>query len=149
MFPTLFISHGSPEIAIKEHGVADFLRNLPTIIHKKPKHIIIVSAHWVSDGLKILSNDHPGIIYDFYGFPNELYEKKYPAKNDRQMINKIRNTFLSKDIKISKDYKREGYDHGVWSPLSLMYPEADIPIIQLSLPAKYDAKQLMQLGSAL
>ena len=149
MLPTLFISHGSPELAIKEHEVADFLRNLPTIIHKNPKHIIIVSAHWVSDGLKILSNDRPGIIYDFYGFPDKLYEKKYPAKNDIEMIDKIKESLLSKNIKISKDYTREGYDHGVWSPLSLMYHDADIPIIQLSLPAEYNTKQLMQLGSAL
>ncbi|MDX1808552.1 MAG: class III extradiol ring-cleavage dioxygenase [Sulfurospirillaceae bacterium] len=149
MFPSLFISHGSPELAIKQHKVADFLRNLPTMIGSRPKYIIIVSAHWVTNGLKILSNDKPGIIYDFYGFPESLYKLKYPAKNDLQMVEKIKKTLVSKHISISEENKREGYDHGVWSPLSLMYHDADIPIIQLSLPADYNIDQLMQLGIAL
>ncbi len=148
MFPTLFISHGSPELAVMKHEVSDFLGTLPTQI-KKPKSIIIVSAHWVSKDLQILANPHPGLIYDFYGFPRELYEKKYDAHNDMELVGRLRDTLSAEGFDVSLDTHREGYDHGVWTILSLIYPQADIPVVQLSLPMSYTPEQLSELGRAL
>ncbi|WP_024955765.1 DODA-type extradiol aromatic ring-opening family dioxygenase [Sulfurospirillum arcachonense] len=148
MLPTLFISHGSPQLAIMEHDVADFLQKLPNKF-EKPKYIIIVSAHWTSDNLKILVNENPTIIYDFYGFPKELYQVEYPVENDIKYVNKVYETIKSSKIDIEKDESRIGYDHGVWAPLSLMYKDADIPVVQLSLPIHFSGKKLMQIGAAL
>lgn len=148
MFPTLFISHGSPMLGIEDHIVSRFLKNLPNNFDK-PKYIIIVSAHWYEEDLRILSNPNPGLIYDFYGFPQELYQVKYPAKNDIKLVEKVASTLKNSGVKVSYDTTREGYDHGVWVPLSLMYPKADIPIIQLSLPIYSDAQTLLKIGEAL
>lgn len=148
MFPTLFISHGSPALCVIEHQTADFIKNLP-LMFDTPQYIIIVSAHWVTRELKILSNVNPSLIYDFYGFPQALYNKTYAAKNDSAMVDNIINVLQDNGIQITKDAQREGYDHGVWSPLSLMYEKADIPIIQLSLPLTLDTNELINIGKAL
>jgi 4,5-DOPA dioxygenase extradiol len=148
MFPTLFISHGSPALCMMEHQTADFIKNLP-LMFDKPEYIIIVSAHWVTPELKILSNANPKLIYDFYGFPQALYNKTYAAKNDTDMVDNIINVLQKNGMQITKDAQREGYDHGVWSPLSLIYEKADIPIIQLSLPLELGINELLKIGKAL
>jgi 4,5-DOPA dioxygenase extradiol len=148
MFPSIYISHGSPLLCLSEYKSANFLKELPNL-YKKPKFIIIVSAHWITKNVKILSNPNPTLIYDFYGFPKELYEKKYPIKNDLAKIEEIVEQFKNKNIDITKDDKHEGYDHGVWAPLSLMYPTADIPVIQISLPIYYSATELIEIGEIL
>jgi len=148
MLPTLFISHGSPQLAIMEHEVSDFLKQLPKMF-EKPKYIIIVSAHWVSHGLKILVHKEPSIIYDFCGFPKELYDKKYPLKNDINRVKEVINHLKKYGLHVEKSMTREGYDHGVWAPLSLMYENADIPVIQLSLPMDKNTNELLKIGEAL
>ncbi|MGB3750876.1 MAG: class III extradiol ring-cleavage dioxygenase, partial [Arcobacteraceae bacterium] len=127
---------------------ANFLKELPSLF-KKPKFIIIISAHWTTKELRILSNPNPSIIYDFYGFPQELYAKKYPIKNDLFKVNEIVMVFKQQNISILKDDNHEGYDHGVWAPLSLMYPNADIPILQISLPIDFNVEDLMKIGEVL
>jgi|TARA_R110002033_G_scaffold138808_1_gene177808 4,5-DOPA dioxygenase extradiol len=148
MFPSIFISHGSPQLCITQYQSAKFLKKLPSSF-KKPKYIIIISAHWVTKNIKILSNPTPDIIYDFYGFPKDLYEKKYPIKNHLIKVDEIIEKFNEKNISISRDDDHEGYDHGVWAPLSLMYPKADIPVIQISLPIYYSARELIEIGEIL
>jgi len=148
VLPSLFISHGSPALGIMDNEFSDFFKNLSKKF-EKPKYIVIVSAHWESKDLSILSNEFPKIIYDFYGFPKELHEKKYPAKNDIKQVKNIKKLLQNKDIEIKEEPFKEGYDHGVWVPLSLMYPKADIPIIQISLPKSYSSKELFILGEAL
>ncbi len=148
MLPSLFISHGSPDLSIKKHAVSDFLRSLASNF-KKPESIIIVSAHWFTKDLEILSNPNPRLIYDFYGFPNELYMKKYPAANDISLVDNIVSKIETNGLKIRKNSSREGYDHGVWSILSMIYPNADIPVVQLSLPLSYDIDMLIRLGEIL
>jgi 4,5-DOPA dioxygenase extradiol len=148
MFPSIYLSHGSPLLCLSEYESAEFLKKLPQLF-EKPKYIIIISAHWITKNLKILSTPNPSIIYDFYGFPKELYNMKYPIKNDLHLVEKIVEKFNKRNIQISKDDNYEGYDHGVWAPLSLMYPNADIPVIQLSLPIYYSANELIEIGEVL
>jgi 4,5-DOPA dioxygenase extradiol len=148
MLPTLFISHGSPMLGIEEHTVSRFLKNLPTRF-EKPKYIIVISAHWYEEDLRILTNPHPGLIYDFYGFPQKLYEVQYPIRNDVSSLNSVMKTLENSHLHVNLDNTRSGYDHGVWVPLSLMYPSADIPVIQLSLSIYSNVQELFQIGEAL
>lgn len=145
MLPSIYISHGSPALCLSKYKSATFLKELPKLF-EKPKYIIIISAHWITKELRILTNPNPNIIYDFYGFPEELYNKKYPIKNDLEKVDEIVKQFNNKNIPILKDDKHEGYDHGVWAPLSLMYPDASIPIIQISLPIYSSARELIDIG---
>lgn len=148
MFPSIYISHGSPFLCLTEYESASFLKELP-LLFEKAKYIIIISAHWTTKELRILSNPNPNIIYDFYGFPQELYDKKYPIKNDLLKVEDIIKKFKNKNIKILKDDNQQGYDHGVWAPLSLMYPNADIPVIQISLPIYSSIRELINIGEIL
>jgi len=148
MLPTLFISHGSPMLCLTKHKASDFLKELPKYFDK-PKYIIIFSAHWLTSDLKILAEEKPSKINDFYGFPKELYDLEYQASNDLEKVDQIVNLFTKNAIEIKKDYTRKGYDHGVWAPLSLMYKNADIPVIQISLPLYYETSQLLKIGAIL
>ncbi len=148
MFPTLFVSHGSPMTAIMNHSVSEFLKEIPKKF-EKPKYIIIVSAHWISNDLRILSNKSPEMIYDFYGFAQELYNVKYPIINDANRVEEVVNVLEKSALHVEQDFEREGYDHGVWVPLSLMYKDADIPVVQLSLPLNQSAEELVKIGEAL
>jgi len=148
MLPSIFISHGSPRLSIMDNESSTFLKNLSSLFIE-PKYILVISAHWTTKDLKILSNENPKIIYDFFGFEDKLYQQKYHAKNDIKQVNKIIDLLTQNNIKIQKDKIREGYDHGVWSILGLLYPKANIPVIQLSLPLSYSIKQLLNLGKVL
>jgi 4,5-DOPA dioxygenase extradiol len=148
MFPSLYVSHGSPALSIMENSTTSFLKNLSSNFDE-PKFILVVSAHWLTKDLKILYEENPHTIHDFYNFPKELYELKYEAKSDLKKCDEIINLIENSGIKIEKDTSRGGFDHGVWSPLSLIYPNANIPIIQLSLPLNFDSKQLFELGVVL
>lgn len=148
MFPSIYLSHGSPFLCLTQYETATFLKKLPQLF-EKPNYIIIISAHWTTKELRILSNPNPNIIYDFYGFPKELYDKKYPIKNDLTKVEEIIKKFNNKNISLIKDDNHEGYDHGVWAPLSLMYPNADIPVIQISLPIFFTARELINIGEVL
>jgi 4,5-DOPA dioxygenase extradiol len=148
MLPSLFVSHGSPDIRLRDHEVRDFLATLGSKFDR-PKSIIVISAHWFTQNLEILANPNPNLIYDFYGFPKEMYEVKYPIKNDTNLVNKLTKSIEDKGFSITQNKTREGYDHGVWSILSLMYPNADIPVVQISLPLSFSTKDLFELGKVL
>ncbi|PLY10892.1 MAG: dioxygenase [Arcobacter sp.] len=148
MLPSIYISHGSPGLALMKNNTTKFLEELSTKF-QTPKYILVISAHWVTNSLKILYEDNPHTIYDFYNFPKELYALTYEAPSSKEKNDEIVNLLTSNGIDIQKDYSRGGYDHGVWSPLKFLYPKADIPIIQISLPLTYDAKELMHLGEVL
>jgi len=148
MLPTLFISNGSPTLTIENNSTTDFLKALPKQF-KQPKTILVISAHWVTKELRVLSNEDPFIIYDFYNFPQELYEQEYPANNDIKKVHEVISLLTKANIDVFSEETRSGYDHGVWSPLKLMYPKADIPVVQLSLPLHFSAKELMNIGEAL
>lgn len=148
MYPTLFISHGAPNMVL---GNSKTLKNINKFAKelKKPKYIIIFSAHYVTNELKMLDYEKPELLYDFYGFEKELYEYEYEIKSDKNISEKVLKHLNEKNINISIDKGKNTYDHGVWTTLAMMYKNLDIPVIQISIPTNYSNEQLIQLGKVL
>jgi 4,5-DOPA dioxygenase extradiol len=130
MMPVLFIGHGSPMNAIAVNEYSKTLNRLGTEL-PKPKAILVVSAHWLTQGTFVTSTDTPKLIYDFFGFPHELFEAKYPARGSQAAALKINH--LIENTRIQFDNGSWGLDHGSWSVLRHLYPQADIPVLQLSI----------------
>jgi 4,5-DOPA dioxygenase extradiol len=143
--PTLFMGHGSPMNAIEEneftHGWEEIARSIP-----RPESIICVSAHWFVPSTMVTSVQQPRTIHDFYGFPSELYQQQYPAPGAPELATEV-SAFLA-DYSIGLD-SVWGLDHGTWSILKRMYPEANIPTIQLSIDYTKPPRYHFELGSRL
>lgn len=146
MFPSLFLSHGAPNTILKKVDTKTNLRKLGNSL-EKPKYIVMVSAHWCSRGLRIINPLSNSLMYDFYGFENELYNIKYPIKSDISRTKELLE--LLKDFDIKVDTSRETFDHGIWTVLMMMYEKLDIPVIQLSLPIDFSVEQLLKVGEKL
>lgn len=142
-FPLVFIGHGSPMMIIEENTWSDNWKKLAEKI-PKPKAILMISAHWYPEETLIQTEDAPKMVYDMYGFPDALYEKVYPAKTSRPLIERVRE-LLPFEVKGSD----RGYDHGCYAPLFHMYPKADIPLVQLSVNRNLTAEEMMDIGKAL
>lgn len=127
--PALFVGHGSPMNAIEEsefsRGFADAARRIP-----RPKAVLCVSAHWETRGVFVTAAERPETIHDFAGFPRALFEVLYPAPGDPTLARKIAAHVTGATVRLEGE---RGLDHGVWSVLRSMYPEADLPVVQLSL----------------
>ncbi|MFD2444407.1 DODA-type extradiol aromatic ring-opening family dioxygenase [Bacillus sp. CGMCC 1.16607] len=144
---SLFLAHGSPMNAIEDKEYTRFLENFGKTL--QPKAIVLFTAHWESEVLTISSSDEPyETIYDFYGFPDELYQMKYPAKGDSKLANRIEERLTSKGIPVKKDYSR-GLDHGSWTLLKRLFPQADIPVVQISVNPFLHPEKQFQIGEAL
>lgn len=145
--PALFISHGAPTLAIEQSATTSALarigQNLP-----KPRAIVIMSAHWQSAKLEISSNPQPKTWHDFSGFAPELYDLQYPASGQPALAETLAQQLTARGITCSVNPVR-ACDHGVWAPLRHLYPEADVPIVQVSLPQHYDSVACYQLGAQL
>ncbi|MGJ0286884.1 DODA-type extradiol aromatic ring-opening family dioxygenase [Aliarcobacter cryaerophilus] len=148
MNPSLFISHGAPNIIFSDLKSKKSIQNLKNILDT-PKYIIIVSAHYVTKNLKVINPIANSLMYDFYGFEKELYEFKYNIKSDINLTNNLIEKLKNQHIDISIDENRTSYDHGVWSVLSLIYEKLKIPVIQLSIPISYSINELLNLGEKL
>jgi len=127
--PVLFIGHGSPENIILKNGFTERLVKLGLEL-PRPKAILVISAHWLTNGTYVTAAEKPRMIYDFYGFPDELYRVSYPAPGSPENAKLI--TELVNDPSISLDYSW-GFDHASWAVLRHVYPKADIPIVEMSL----------------
>lgn len=147
MYPTLFISHGAPNIVLQNSKTKANINKFAKTI-KKPKYIIIFSAHYTSEYLKIINHEAKSLMYDFYGFEKELYEFSYEIKSDKKITEKILEQLKEYKIDISIDKSRDSYDHGVWTTLSMMYEKLDIPVIQISVPMNFTNQELIKLGNA-
>lgn len=147
MLPTLFISHGSPMLALEPGASAAPLQRLAAEL-PRPKAILVVSAHWETPDLRVTANPRPETWHDFYGFPRALYEVQYPAPGAPELARRVVELLASQNIPASLDAERP-LDHGAWVPLSLMYPAADIPVLQLSLPSRLGPRLQDHIGKAL
>jgi 4,5-DOPA dioxygenase extradiol len=129
--PALFVGHGNPMNAIERnqfHLSWEALgQQLP-----RPKAVLCISAHWQTQGVRLSASQHPETIHDFRGFPKALFEVAYPARGDPELARHIAD--LLSDYQAGLDFER-GLDHGAWSILVAMYPNADVPVVQLSLDA--------------
>lgn len=144
--PSLFLSHGAPDILLSEHEALSALRNLGARF-PRPRAIIIVSAHWIGDPVGITAGVELRTIHDFGGFPDSLYAVRYPARGDDALSAEVARRLRKFGCAARLD-ERRGLDHGAWVPLLIMYPRADIPVVQVSLPAgSVDAP--VRLGAAL
>jgi len=149
--PVLYVTHGGgPLPLLGEPSQADLTRFLQSVANRfdKPKAILIVSAHWETRYPTLTSGDHPPLIYDYGGFPPESYTIQYPAPGSPQLASETARLLERAGMNAQFNPNR-GYDHGMFVPLKLMYPEADIPCVQLSLLESLDPEEHIRMGEAL
>ena len=127
--PALFVGHGSPMNALEDNaftrGWRDAAQQMP-----KPKAILCVSAHWETRGVAVCAAENPETIHDFYGFPQALFDVRYPAPGDPALAQQVADIVKAVRVEPTTQW---GLDHGAWSVLRVMYPDADVPVVQLSL----------------
>lgn len=154
--PTFFIPHGGGPCFFMDwpgqphmwDRMADFLRDLHRLAGAKPKAIVVISGHWTEAQFTVMSGAHPPLIYDYYGFPPHTYELTYPAPGSPALAQRIVDLLTAADIPAATDAQR-GFDHGVFIPFKLIYPDADIPIVQLSMKTGLDPAEHLRAGVAL
>jgi 4,5-DOPA dioxygenase extradiol len=145
--PVLFLGHGNPMNAIEENEFVQGFRDVAKIL-PKPKAILCVSAHWFIKGTKVTAMDMPPTIHDFGGFPKALFDVQYPAKGDPELAKETQQLLSPTPIELDESW---GLDHGAWTVIMHLYPNADIPVIQLSIdytkPASYHYELAKRLSS--
>ena len=145
IMPVLFVSHGSPMLAVDTDQAGELINwgtNLP-----KPKAILVFSAHWEGNQLALgESGIHDKLIYDFYGFPDNLYELQYPAPGSQWLAETVQEIMSNK---MQVPVTTRGLDHGVWVPFLHLWPRSDIPIVQMSMPSNLSNRELYELGEQL
>ena len=146
--PALFVGHGSPMVAIEpddyNNALQTFARSIP-----KPKAIVVFFFFFEtmrSAGITV--SERPSLIYDFYGFPRELYELTYPCPGDPLLARRIAGMLQKEGFPVALNNSR-GLDHGAWIPLRIAYPEADIPVIQISIPRPFKSQQYLKMAETL
>lgn len=145
--PSLFISHGAPTFAI-EPGLAGAQLRALGLALGKPRAVVVVSPHWMTQGVEITATDRPQTFHDFGGFPRELYTLRYPAPGSPELAAQIQQQLAQIGVAARLDLRR-GLDHGAWVPLMHLFPEADVPVVQVSLPFDTDEARAFALGQAL
>jgi 4,5-DOPA dioxygenase extradiol len=147
MLPSLFIAHGAPLLAIQDNQYTRFLQeygqNAP-----RPRAIILFSAHWESDVQQLSDIEHYSTMYDFGGFPDALYQIQYPANGDHELTQEIGNLLAEEQIPFHLESKR-GLDHGAWVVLRMLYPNADVPVIAMSINRHLTPAEQYQIGKAI
>ena len=145
--PSLFVGHGAPDLIFSDIPARHFLQNLGQQL-SAPRGVVVVSAHWITSELQITGSSALETIHDFYGWPSELYQVQYSASGDTWLTDKLTDALYAAGFPVHSG-QRKGLDHGAWVPLSLMFPKAEIPIIQLSLMQSASPEQHFQIGQAL
>lgn len=143
--PVLFVGHGSPMNIIEDNRFSQGFGELRELM-PKPAAIVVVSAHWFVEGTYLTGNTRPKTIHDFSGFPPALYEIDYPAPGKVDLARRVRGMIGDDHAALSTDW---GFDHGTWSVLRWVFPEADIPVIQLSIDRRLDVKRHHEIGRSL
>ena len=146
--PVVFSGHGDPMIALRKDDVTRGMAKVGKDIlekHGKPKAILSVSAHWFGKGTFVQKTEEPKQIYDMYGFPKALYEVQYPVRGCAELSDRVLE-LLGDAVTVKNDW---GIDHGTWTVLVHMFPEADIPVVQLSVDTSLPAEKLYEIGQKL
>ena len=153
--PTLFLPHGAGPCFFMDWSpptawnlMADFLKNVAAALPARPKAIVLVSAHWLEPTFSVTSGPQPELIYDYYGFPAHTYALTYPAPGAPQLAARITELFGEVNLPAQQSPAR-GFDHGMFIPLKLIFPSADIPVVQLSLRQDLEPQAHLHAGRAL
>ena len=153
--PTYFISHGGgpwPYMKDQLNGAYDrleaSLQAMPRELGSPPKAVLMVSAHWEEPAFTVMATKRPPMIYDYGGFPAHTYQVQYPAPGSPEVAARVQALIEGAGIPVRVDNER-GYDHGMFSPMAVIYPEANVPVLQLSLKAGLDPREHLALGRAL
>jgi 4,5-DOPA dioxygenase extradiol len=143
--PTLFVGHGNPLNAIAQNAYTHAWQAIGTQI-KRPKAVLMISAHWYIPGTAVTASQSPRTIHDFGGFPPELYQVQYPAPGDPALAHRVRELLSPVPVALDEDW---GLDHGAWSVMTHLYPAADIPVVQLSIDRTKPASYHFEIGKKL
>ena len=152
--PVYFLSHGGGPWPYVEGMRQQFattereFRALPERLPAKPKAVLVITGHWEADEFTVSSAEYPPMVYDYYGFPAHTYHIKYPAPGSPHLASRVK-TLLSNAGFSAKEDSGRGFDHGTFVPLALMYPNADVPIVMLSLKSGYNPQEHIRVGQAL
>lgn len=153
--PTFYISHGGGPCFWMDWGPSDpfaglatYLKNFSKNVGAKPDAILVISAHWEEDDFTIQTHPTPPMLFDYYGFPEHTYKLDYPARTSQKLIARTKELFKSANVPLKEDSER-GYDHGLFVPFLLMYPDADIPVVQLSLKHNLNPADHIKMGKIL
>ena len=144
--PALFIGHGSPMNALEDNALTRSWTALGRKI-PRPRAILVVSAHWETKGVMVTGAEHPRTIHDFHGFPQALYDIRYPAPGDPALAKAIETRLAA--FRARADLDGWGYDHGTWSVLKFLFPQADVPTLQLSLDLRRTPAEHYEIGQAI
>ncbi len=153
--PTWFIPHGGGPCFFMDWNpphawdrMAAFLKGMAATLPQRPEAILVISAHWLESGFNVTSAPRPELIYDYYGFPPHTYALRYPASGEPRLASRIAELLGQANLASHADPSR-GFDHGMFIPLMLMFPDADIPVVQVSLRRDLDPALHLQAGRAL
>lgn len=153
--PTLFVPHGAGPCFFMDwnpptawNAMADFLKGIAATLPARPTAIVLVSGHWLQSTFSVTTAARPTLIYDYHGFPPHTYELCYPAPGDPALASRIAGLLDGAALGGREDAQR-GFDHGMFIPLKLMFPDADIPVVQLSLRSDLDPRAHIEAGRAL
>jgi aromatic ring-opening dioxygenase catalytic subunit (LigB family) len=153
-FPTFFLSHGGgpwpflDDRRVQYAKTAAAFSELPQRLPSRPRAVLVITGHWEADEFTVSTSAHPPMVYDYYGFPEHTYHLKYPAPGEPGLAVKVKALLERAGIECRED-GNQGFDHGTFVPLGLMYPNADMPIVLLSLKSTYDPTEHVTVGQAL
>jgi aromatic ring-opening dioxygenase catalytic subunit (LigB family) len=153
-FPTFFLSHGGGPWPFMDDRRVQYAKTarefsaLPQRLSSRPRAVLVITSHWEAEAFTVSTSAHPPMVYDYYGFPEHTYQLKYPAPGDPGLAAEVKTLLVHAGIDCRED-ANQGFDHGTFVPLGLMYPNADVPIVLLSLRSGYDPAEHVRVGQAL
>lgn len=155
ILPTYFLSHGGgPWPFMKQEFGSTFdvleasLKRIPAELGAKPKAVLVISGHWEEKQLKVMASARPGMVYDYSGFPAHTYHVRYPAPGSPELAARVQGLLQAAGFPTELD-PEQGFDHGTWTVLYPMFPNADVPVVQLSIRRDYDPAAHLAIGRAL